>query len=82
MREQREAMREQLTCPITCELMVDPVTAADGQTYERHAIVQWFERKGTATPTSPSTNEPLKDTTLRPNITLRSLARQLFPEEI
>ena len=78
---EREAMREQLTCPITYELMTDPVTAADGQTYERHAILQWFEKKGSVTPTSPSTNEPLKDTTLHPNIMLRSLARQLFPEE-
>jgi hypothetical protein len=44
--------------------------------YERSAIEEWLERKTT----SPYTNEPLKYTSLLPNIALRAIARQLFPE--
>jgi hypothetical protein len=31
-------------CPITLELMRDPVLAKDGHTYERNAIEGWFEQ--------------------------------------
>ncbi len=30
-------------CPITHLIMVDPVSAEDGQTYEREAIEKWFK---------------------------------------
>ena len=30
-------------CPLTLELMVDPVTAADGHSYESAAIKQWLQ---------------------------------------
>lgn len=33
-------MRELCTCPITHELMVDPVTASDGHVYEKAAIMR------------------------------------------
>jgi hypothetical protein len=32
----------ELICPITQELMRDPVVAEDGYTYEREAILRWF----------------------------------------
>jgi len=35
--------RFQMLCPISCELMRDPVIAADGHTYERAAITRWIE---------------------------------------
>ena len=50
---------------------MDPVSAADGQTYERRAIEEWL-MKG-AVPTSPLTGEPLKDTELRPNYLAKAL---------
>ena len=31
-------------CPITAEIMEDPVVIADGKTYERAAIEQWLAR--------------------------------------
>uniref|UniRef100_A0A7S2D790 U-box domain-containing protein n=1 Tax=Octactis speculum TaxID=3111310 RepID=A0A7S2D790_9STRA len=34
-----------LCCPITRDLLVDPVTAADGETYERSAIERWLADK-------------------------------------
>ncbi len=35
-------------CPITQEFMRDPVLAADGQTYERSAILEWFKNHNTS----------------------------------
>ncbi|KAK9816505.1 hypothetical protein WJX72_001230 [[Myrmecia] bisecta] len=44
---------EEVTCPIEHEVYEDPVVAADGHTYERSAIAEWFSRHDT----SPMTNE-------------------------
>jgi hypothetical protein len=44
-----------LRCPISLELMEDPVIALDGHTYEREAIEKWFECSNS----SPLTNEKL-----------------------
>jgi hypothetical protein len=54
-------------CKITEELMRDPVSTADGQTYEREAIEEWFEGHDT----SPATNLVLENKRLNPNIALR-----------
>ena len=59
-----------MICPISCEVMKDPVMAMDGHTYERVCIEEWF---GTGARTSPATNEPLETTTLLPNHMARSL---------
>ena len=44
-REQRDdgETPDEFVCPISMEVMVEPVLAADGFTYERQAIEQWFE---------------------------------------
>ena len=55
-------------CPISYELMRDPVSTADGHTYEREAIEQWF---AAGHDTSPSTGGSLPHTQLAPNIALR-----------
>ena len=40
-----------LLCPITCEVMRDPVIlTGDGQTYERVAIEQWLRKGGQSSP--------------------------------
>jgi hypothetical protein len=33
-------------CPITHELMTDPVTDPDGHSYERSAIEDWLKKEG------------------------------------
>jgi len=71
LRQRNEQLSELVVCPITHEPMVDPVSAADGQTYERRAIEEWLA-KGKV-PISPLTGEPLKDTTLRPNYLAREV---------
>jgi len=32
----------ELVCPITQEVLQDPVVAEDGHTYERSALMKWF----------------------------------------
>ena len=59
---------DSLQCPLTMEVMRDPVMAADGQTYERAEIEKWFA-KGNRT--SPLTGAELPSTVLMPNIALR-----------
>ena len=65
------AVDEQLTCPITMELMRDPVITADGHTYERAAIESWMQTNNT----SPLTGEPLEHRILTPNHIVRGLLR-------
>jgi hypothetical protein len=48
-----ESMSKHLVCPITQELMVDPVLAEDGNTYEGAAIRAWLATKRTS-PLDPS----------------------------
>jgi hypothetical protein len=55
-------------CPITNEVMEDPVVAADGHTYERAAIETWFRRRNT----SPMTNQVIAPN-LFPNFHARSM---------
>jgi hypothetical protein len=60
-------------CPLTMEVMRDPVITADGQTYERAEIERWFA-KGKIT--SPRTGAELLSTNLTPNIALRNAIRE------
>jgi len=53
-----------MLCPITCEIMKDPVICSDGNTYERKAIERWLLTNNK----SPSTNLPLVNKTLIPNV--------------
>eukprot|EP00128_Syssomonas_multiformis_P017002 Colp12_sorted_trinity150504_noHs@9515 len=64
-----DEMDENFKCPITCSIMVDPVTAQDGHTYEREAIEKWFSLGKRI---SPMTGTDLKNTTLIPNHSVRS----------
>jgi tetratricopeptide (TPR) repeat protein len=55
-------------CPITKEIMTDPVIADDGHSYEKIAIEYWFVMGRF---TSPMTNEPLSSIKLIQNHALR-----------
>jgi len=61
---------DEYLCPITGEIMIDPVSDNEGISYEREAIEEWLRRGNT---TSPSTKQLLKLSDLRPNIALRKL---------
>ncbi|KAF8054636.1 hypothetical protein N665_1322s0020 [Sinapis alba] len=53
-------------CPLLKDVMNEPCVAADGYTYDRHAIEEWFEKHDT----SPMTDSPLENKDLLPNYTL------------
>ncbi|TGZ53321.1 WD repeat, SAM and U-box domain-containing protein 1 [Temnothorax longispinosus] len=65
-------------CPITHEIMKEPVQCSDGFTYERAAINEWFL---CGKYTSPMTNEPLHDTSFTPNFALRNAILTLLHGE-
>ncbi|PSS14269.1 U-box domain-containing protein [Actinidia chinensis var. chinensis] len=60
-------------CPISLELMRDPVIVSTGQTYERSFIEKWLEQ---GHGTCPKTLQTLTSTALTPNYVLRSLIAQ------
>ncbi|XVF85336.1 hypothetical protein PTKIN_Ptkin17bG0109600 [Pterospermum kingtungense] len=64
-------------CPISLELMRDPVIVATGQTYERSYIQRWIDCGNV---TCPKTQQKLENLTLTPNYVLRSLINQWCAE--
>ncbi|CAI8618438.1 unnamed protein product [Vicia faba] len=60
-------------CPISLELMRDPVTVSTGQTYDRNSIESWVNTGNT---TCPVTRVNLIDFTFIPNHTLRRLIQE------
>ena len=63
--EAREAAEvpDHYVCPITAEIMTDPVCTADGFTYEHNAISEWLHTNDT----SPVTGATLQSKVLIPN---------------
>jgi U-box domain len=66
-------MVRDLKCPLTLDVMEDPVVVSDGHTFEREAIEMWFDRSSK----SPMTNQYLDTCNVTPNITLRKVIEQL-----
>ncbi|KAL8196803.1 hypothetical protein R6Q57_024457 [Mikania cordata] len=60
-------------CPISLEIMTDPVIIATGQTYERENIQKWLNSNHR---TCPKTGETLSHLALAPNFALRNLIVQ------
>ena len=59
-------------CPITLEIMQDPVIASDGNTYERFAILQHISMD-IVSPLSPLTRNPLQSNILISNNNLMKM---------
>ncbi|KAF3454256.1 hypothetical protein FNV43_RR04703 [Rhamnella rubrinervis] len=59
-------------CPLTKDVMKDPVVLESSQTYERSAIEYWFEQclEDGRDPTCPATGQLLESLELKPNIGL------------
>lgn len=66
---EEDVVPNEFYCPITMEMMSDPVVAGDGFSYERDAISSWLRHKQV----SPMTNEPLKSKEIVPNKQLKKL---------
>jgi tetratricopeptide (TPR) repeat protein len=63
-----DAYLEHFMCPISLEIMEDPVMTVDGSSYERASIEAWFQK----TDRDPLTNEIVTSKALIPNKTLKS----------
>jgi TPR repeat protein len=70
-----ESVTDNLLCPITQKLPIDPVTAEDSRVYEASAIEKWFERPN-ALVRSPVTNEPM-GRLLKPALVVRNMIEDL-----
>ena len=70
LRQQCKKLAEDFECPITLDIMRDPVIGSDGHSYERAALEGWLANGNT---TSPKTNDKLVTTNMIPNHSLRSL---------
>ncbi|PAN22262.1 hypothetical protein PAHAL_4G007400 [Panicum hallii] len=60
-------------CPISLEIMTDPVIIASGRTYERRSIQKWLDA---GQRTCPKTQQPLAHLSLAPNFALKNLILQ------
>ncbi len=65
-------------CPISLEIMRDPVVLTDGHTYDKKSIIKWLQNHNT----SPKTNETLIKKGYLPNFTLKSLIDELITKII
>ena len=65
-----------ITCPISGEIMRNPVINSVGQTYDKTSIQQWISRGNT---TDPNTRQQIT-TTLIPNFSIKSLINSYIPQ--
>ncbi|KAI9098370.1 hypothetical protein K1719_024995 [Acacia pycnantha] len=70
MKHRSPVIPDDFRCPISLELMKDPVIVSTGQTYERSCIQKWLDA---GNKTCPKTQQTLLHTALTPNYALKSL---------
>lgn len=68
---QKLAVPNHFRCPISLDLMRDPITLTTGITYDRQSIETWLDANGNRT--CPITNQLLSNLDLTPNHTIRKL---------
>lgn len=69
-----EPIYESFLCPLTKQIMRDPVTLESGATFEREAILKWFKESDSSgrSLVCPVTRKELSSTELNPSIALRN----------
>ncbi|XP_066321704.1 U-box domain-containing protein 9-like [Miscanthus floridulus] len=72
-RRTEAAVPEHFLCPISSEIMRDPVVLASGQTYDRRFIQEWLSAGNR---TCPQTQQVLSNTIIIPNHLVRSMISQ------
>lgn len=73
MKEAEMGIPHLFRCPISLDLLTDPVTLSTGQTYDRSSIEKWLNL---GNQTCPVTMQKLQDSSMVPNHTLRHLIDQ------
>lgn len=67
-----------LRCPISLEIMSDPVTLTTGHTYDRSSIEKWF---GSGNLTCPKTGEKVNSNNLVSNLCIKSIIKEYCLEK-
>ncbi|KAL8533546.1 hypothetical protein ACS0TY_009806 [Phlomoides rotata] len=68
-----EPLYETFFCPLTKRVMEDPVTIESGVTYERKAIVEWFDKiEDAGEIVCPKSGQALKSRNISSNVALRA----------
>ncbi|KAL9358266.1 hypothetical protein Peur_051519 [Populus x canadensis] len=69
-----EPIYDAFVCPLTNQVMSDPVTLENGHTFEREAIEKWFKecRESGSKLVCPLTLKELRSTELNPSMALRN----------
>lgn len=69
-----EPIYDAFVCPLTKQVMRDPVTLENGQTFDRESIEKWFKecRDSGRKLVCPLTLKELRSTDLKPSIALRN----------
>jgi len=70
--EREDSVPPSFVCPLTLEPMIDPVTAADGHSYECDAITKWLQESNL----SPLTGEALPHKRLTRSHALRNAIQE------
>ncbi|KAI5067880.1 hypothetical protein GOP47_0016225 [Adiantum capillus-veneris] len=73
-----EPVYDAFVCPLTLQVMREPVTIENGRTFEKDAIEHWFQdckEKGKA-PVCPVTGMELKSTVLMPSLALQHIIEE------
>lgn len=69
----------EFVCPISLQVMKDPVIAEDGYTYERKFLMEWLSKSSV----SPMTREHMNPKHVLPNTEIfRRILRSEFAPEI
>ncbi|KAG2317131.1 hypothetical protein Bca4012_068022 [Brassica carinata] len=69
---------DDLRCPISLEIMNDPVVLETGHTYDRSSIAKWFSAGNI---TCPKTGKNLSSTVLVSNVSVKQLIQSYFKKE-
>ena len=66
-------LNDELICPLTHAIPIDPVLGTDGQVYEKDAIINWLK----INPISPMDRSPMRIETLKPCPAIKSFIQQM-----
>ena len=69
-----DSVPEEFICPLTKEIMIDPVMTYDGHTFDKIAIELWFQSNDS----SPVTHYKLDNKNLIPNSSLKNLIKSFY----
>ena len=72
-----DSIPQSFRCPLTFEVMADPVLDSEGNTFERKALLKWLQKSSQ----SPVSRQNLNENVLVPNIALRDLIHNAMGEE-